>query len=166
MRVSRWAVVATLAAILVLSEAGWLETFSEQLCGSNIRCYSKTYVCAQLLNVANIERSILGVLAYCRSLLGPSTLTQQQLTPNNIFEVLNGDHGEQLPECLLVQMGLINNGEVNQAGLYLALSYVPISVDLNKQNAFLDAISQCPQPSRSQLVNFGACVIQACVQST
>ncbi|MPC21482.1 uncharacterized protein LOC123507367 isoform X2 [Portunus trituberculatus] len=84
---------------------------------------------------------------------------------HDLIDVMSGVHGEQLPDCVLVQMGLVVDGRVNQAGLYLALANTVISNNFNQQNTFLDAISTCPAPSKPQLASFGACVIQACVSA-
>ncbi|XP_071521756.1 uncharacterized protein [Panulirus ornatus] len=161
-------VLATLllsAVLLELADGGWLETFSEQLCGTEIRCYTKTYGCAVLLNVYNLQSTMLSYLSYCRSLLGSSSLRQTQLTNDDLFDVMNGVHGDQLPQCVLVQMGVVTNGEVNKAALYLTLARTVISSDPTKQNAFLDTVSTCPAPVKSQLPAFIACVIQGCVES-
>ncbi|XP_045585464.1 uncharacterized protein [Procambarus clarkii] len=161
-------VAATLvltATLLAGADAGWLEVFAQQLCRTEIRCYTKTYQCAQILNVFNMQQSMLNVLSYCRSLLGSSTLRQPTLTPDDLFDVMNNVHGEQLPECVLKQSGVVTEGEVNQAAIYLALAGTAVSGDPTKQNTFYDAVSKCPEPIKSQLPSFFACVMQGCVQA-
>ncbi|XP_050708997.1 uncharacterized protein LOC126993896 [Eriocheir sinensis] len=168
MKAKRILVVLVMAATLLVgpTEAGWLENFSENLCRTDIRCYSKTYYCTQLLNVHAIQRSMTQVLAYCYSLLGSTTLRTNAFTEDDLIAVMSGVHGEQLPNCVLVQMGLLVNGQVNQAQLYLSLANVVVSSDATRQNNFLDSITTCPEPSsRQQLATFGACVIQSCAAS-
>ncbi|XP_042234559.1 uncharacterized protein LOC121874487 [Homarus americanus] len=155
----------TLLVVVVVVDGGWLEAFAEQLCTTNVRCYIRTYSCAQLLNVYNMQQSMLGVLSYCHSLLGSNTLRQVQLTSDDLFDVMNGVHGDQLPECVLAQTGLVTEGTVNQAALYLTLASTTVSVNREKQNSFLDSVSNCPAPTKNQLPAFFACVMQGCVQS-
>ncbi|KAK8744977.1 hypothetical protein OTU49_000379 [Cherax quadricarinatus] len=152
-------------ALIVVTDGGWMEAFSQQLCRTEIRCYTRTYLCAQLLNVFNMQQNMLNVLNYCRSLLGSSTLRQTQLSPDDLFDVMNGVHGEQLSDCVLAQTGVVSQGEVNQAAIYLALAGTTVSGEPAKQNAFFDAVSKCPEPTKSQLPAFFACVMQGCVQS-
>ncbi|XP_045116100.1 uncharacterized protein LOC123507367 isoform X1 [Portunus trituberculatus] len=159
------AVFLLTAALTGFTQAAWLENFSQNLCRTDIRCYTKTYHCSRILNVPHIQRVMTQVLAYCYSLLGSSTLRSTTFTEDDLIDVMSGVHGEQLPDCVLVQMGLVVDGRVNQAGLYLALANTVISNNFNQQNTFLDAISTCPAPSKPQLASFGACVIQACVSA-
>ncbi|XP_063845877.1 uncharacterized protein LOC135091817 [Scylla paramamosain] len=159
------AVFLLTAALTGLTQAAWLENFSQSLCRTDIRCYTKTYYCSRILNVPYIQRVMTQVLSYCYSLLGSSTLRTTAFTEDDLIDVMSGLHGEQLPDCVLVQMGLVVDGQVNQAGLYLALANTVISNNANQQNTFFDAVSTCPAPSKPQLASFGACVIQACVSA-